>query len=133
MTRVIKYMYYLLTVIFVVLTFYEVFVYLKLDSNYLGVFYLFFNFFIMFLLISDCFNYLEKNVSIRVSKNIFAFVLGMVSSFVIVLVVPSIFGYSDSSYLFNKKIFVVSKVIKPIIYLSLLVISFVEKKTLKRR
>lgn len=126
-------MYYLLTVIFVVLTFYEVFVYLKLDSNYLGVFYLFFNFFIMFLLISDCFNYLEKNVSIRVSKNIFAFVLGMVSSFVIVLVVPSIFGYSDSSYLFNKKIFVVSKVIKPIIYLSLLVISFVEKKTLKRR
>lgn len=109
--------YYLATSVFIVLTLIEMFVYLKMYSNILGMLYLFINYFIMFLLISLCFNYEKSNRNIRFSKILISIVLGILSSFIISLFVPYIISYTDSSYVFEEKIYVVSKILKPIVYL----------------
>ncbi len=121
-----RYFYYLVTIIFAFLTLFELYIYLKLDSNYMGVFYLLINFFIMFLLCSVSFNYEEKNIKIRVSKNIISIIFGLFSSFVMYLLVSKLYSYVDASSVFNSSIFVVSKIIKPIIYFMLLGMSICE-------
>ena len=128
MNKFIKYVYIILTAVFLLLTAYEIFVYMKLDSNYVGIIYLFFNFFIMFLLFSTCYNYEKGNIGIRISKNMIAIGLGVFTSFILSLVLPYIFKYSDSSFLFSDGIFVVSKILKPIVYVMLGVVSVLELK-----
>lgn len=131
MNRFIKYFYVFITSIFVLLTLYEIILYLRIDSNYVGVFYLFFNFFVMFLLFTITINYETAKRNIRISKNIFAIIVGIFNSFLLTFVLTHIFSYTDSSYLFTDSIFVISKIIKPIIYLSLGAISVIEIKFIK--
>lgn len=131
MSRFIKYFYMFVTALFVALTAYEVYVYMKVDSNYLGIFYLFLNFFVMFLLFTIAYNYNSGNRNIRVSKNIVAIVIGVIASFVLSWILPLVFNYKDDSYLFSDSIYVISKILKPIIYLLLGAVSIIEVKKVK--
>lgn len=131
MSKFIKYLYVILTGLFVLLTAYEIYMYLKVDSNYLGIFYLFFNFFVMFLMFTVTYNYDSASKNVRISKNIVAIVIGVIASFILALLLPHIFNYTDDSYLFSDSIYVISKIIKPIIYLLLGVVSFLEVKKVK--
>lgn len=133
MSKFLKSFYYILTGLFVLLTAYEVYMYMTMDSNYLGIFYLFFNFFVMFLMFTVSYNYDESNRSIRVSKNIIALIIGVIASFVLSLLLPYMFNYKDDSFLFMKSIFIISKIIKPIIYLLLGVLSFYEIRLTKTK
>ncbi len=128
MNRFIKYFYVFITALFALLTAYEIYMYMKIDSNYIGIFYLFFNFFVMFLLFTITFNYKTANKNIRFSKNIVVIIVGIFSSFVLALLLPNIFHYTDDSFLFENSIYVISKIIKPIIYISLGAVSALEMK-----
>ncbi len=128
MNKLLKYIYCSISVLFVVFTVFEIFVYMKMDSNYVGIFYLFLNFFVMFLLLSITINYDKGNKSVRISKNIIVIGIGVFASFILSIILPFIFKYTDSSYLFNDSIFVVSKILKPILYVVLGVVSVVELK-----
>ena len=131
MKKLIKYFYIFLAAIFLLCTLFEIYVYMKNKSSDVGIFYLFFNFFIMFLLISIIFNYDKSNMNIRVSKNIISIIVGIFTSFVLSFVLSFIFKYTDSSYLFNDSIFIVSKIVKPIIYIMLGAVSVLELKAPK--
>jgi len=131
MSKLIKYLYIAITFVFILLTAYEIYMYMKIDSNYLGIFYLFFNFFVMFLLFTVTYNYDSASKNIRISKNIVVIVIGVIASFILSLFLPYVFNYTDDSYLFSDSIYVISKIIKPIIYLLLGAISFVEVKLVK--
>ena len=71
MNRIIKYFYVFITALFALFTAYEIYMYMKVDSNYFGIFYLFLNFFVMFLLFTITYNYESANRNIRISKNSF--------------------------------------------------------------
>lgn len=131
MNRVFKYFYVFITALFALLTAYEIYMYMKISSNYFGILYLFFNFFVMFLLFTISYNYESANKNIRISKNIVSIVVGVIASFVLAYLLPYVFGYMDDSYLFNDSIYVISKIIKPIMYLSLGVVSFLEIRQTK--
>ena len=133
MNRFIKYFYVFITVLFALLTAYEMYMYMNVSSNYFGIFYLFLNFFVMFLLFTITYNYSSGSKNIRISKNIVAIVIGIISSFILTLILPYIFHYTDDSYLFNDKIFVISKIIKPIIYISMAIITVIEVKKFKKK
>lgn len=133
MNRFIKYFYVFITMLFAVLTAYEIYIYMSINSNYFGIIYLFLNFFVMFLLFTITINYKEGSKKIRVSKNVVVIIIGIISSFILTLILPKIFNYSDDTYLFNDKVFIISKLIKPIIYLSLGVISALEIKNFRKR
>lgn len=132
MNKSLKYFYYIITAIFMFLTLFEIYTYMKMESNYLGLFYLFLNLFIMFLLFTISYNYDKSNKEIRISKNIMAIIFGLIASFILGLLLPNIFNYKDASYLFNKNIKIISKIIKPIIYIFLGVASYIEIKLIKK-
>lgn len=132
MNKSLKYFYYIITAIFMFLTLFEIYTYMKMESNYLGLFYLFLNLFIMFLLFTISYNYDKSNKEIRISKNIMAIIFGLIASFILGLLLPNIFNYKDASYLFTKNIKIISKIIKPIIYIFLGVASYIEIKLIKK-
>jgi len=131
MGRVMKYFYMVLTAVFILFTAFEVYMYMKMDANYVGIFYLLFNFFIMFMLFTTAYNYDNANKKIRFSKNIIAIIIGVFTSFILTFILSHAFSYTDSSYVFNESIFVISKVIKPIIYFLILSTSILELKFVK--
>lgn len=131
MKKKVMFSYYLLTVIFILLTFYEIVVYMKIDSNVLGLFYLFFNSFVLFLLFLTSFNFNYANKNIRVSKNILVIIVGLFSSFILPFILPGVLSYVDESKVFIHEVFVVMRVIKPILYLLIGVLSFIEVRVLK--
>lgn len=131
MNRFFKYFYVFITTLFALLTAYEIYMYMKIDSNYFGIFYLFLNFFVMFLLFTITYNYESASKNIRISKNIVSIIVGLLASFVLAYLLPYIFNYADDSFFFSDSIYVISKIIKPIMYLSLGVVSFLEIKQTK--
>lgn len=131
MTKLIKLFYLVVSFIYVVLTIYEVFVFMTMDSNYVGIAYLFMNFFSMFLILTVTYNYSKASVKLRISKNIIALTVGLISSFIIILVLPDILGYMDSSRVFIKNTFISSQIIKPMIYMLLGLVSYIEFKNVK--
>ena len=128
MGRVMKYFYMIMTAVFILFTAFEVFMYMKMDASYVGIFYLLFNFFIMFMLFTTTYNYNNANKKIRVSKNIIAIVVGLFTSFILTFILSNVFNYTDNSFVFSKSIFIISKIIKPIIYIFLAIISVLEFK-----
>ena len=132
MKRKINLFYIIITFVFFLLTFYEVGVYLKINSNLLGLIYLFFNFFISFILFTLTYNYRKGNVKIRFSKNIVAIVLGLFASYILGFLIPTLISYVDESYLFTDGVFLVSKIFKPILYLLLVGVSVFEIKFMKK-
>lgn len=89
---------------------------------------MFINYFILFLFFTITLNYSKGSRNIRISKNIMAIILGVFSSFFLGLIVPGLISYVDSSFIFNRRIYITSKIIKPILYLVLSVITLFEIK-----
>ena len=126
MKKLIKYFYYTFTIIFVALTLIEIIIYMNTYSNLLGIIYLFLNFFIIFLLATISFNYEKANPKIRISKNILVIIIGIFSSFIISLLVPHLIPYIDSSFVFEEKILIISKILKPILYIIMIFLSYLD-------
>ena len=121
----------LLTSIFSLLTIYEVIIYILGKSNYFGLFYLILNLFIVFLMFMVSVNIKKGNTMIRISKNAIIVVLGIFCSFVLKLILSGVFGYVDESNDYISNIFISLKVGKPIIYLILGILSYLEYKNMK--
>ena len=124
----LKKIYMLLTSIFSLLTIYEVIIYILGKSNYFGLFYLILNLFIVFLMFMVSVNIKKGNTMIRISKNAIIVVLGIFCSFVLKLILSGVFGYVDESNAYISNIFISLKVGKPIIYLILGILSYLEYK-----
>lgn len=127
----LKKIYMLLTSIFSLLTIYEVIVYVLGSSNYFGLFYLILNLFIVFLMFMVSVNIKKGNTMIRISKNAILVVLGLLASFVLKYILSSVFGYVDESGVYINRVFISLKIVKPIIYLMLGVLSYLEYKNMK--
>lgn len=127
----LKKIYTLLTSVFSLLTIYEVIIYILGKSNYFGLFYIALNLFIVFLMFMVSINIKKGNTMIRISKNAIIVVLGMLSSFVLKYILSSVFGYIDESDVYINKIFISLKIVKPIIYLVLGALSYLEYKNMK--
>lgn len=127
----LKKIYMLLTSIFSLLTIYEVIIYILGKSNYFGLFYLILNLFIVFLMFMVSVNIKKGNTMIRISKNAIIVVLGIFCSFVLKLILSGGFGYVDESNAYISNIFISLKVVKPIIYLILGILSYLEYKNMK--
>ena len=127
----LKKIYMLLTSIFSLLTIYEVIIYILGKSNYFGLFYLILNLFIVFLMFMVSVNIKKGNTMIRISKNAIIVVLGIFCSFVLKLILSGVFGYVDESNDYISNIFISLKVGKPIIYLILGILSYLEYKNMK--
>ena len=121
----------LLTSIFSLLTIYEVIIYILGKSNYFGLFYLILNLFIVFLMFMVSVNIKKGNTMIRISKNAIIVVLGIFCSFVLKLILSGVFVYVDESNAYISNIFISLKVVKPIIYLILGILSYLEYKNMK--
>lgn len=127
----LKKIYMLLTSIFSLLTIYEVIVYVLGSSNYFGLFYLILNLFIVFLMFMVSVNIKKGNTMIRISKNAIIVVLGLLASFVLKYILSSAFGYVDESGVYINRVFISLKIVKPIIYLMLGILSYLEYKNMK--
>lgn len=127
----LKKIYMLLTSIFSLLTIYEVIVYVLGSSNYFGLFYLILNLFIVFLMFMVSVNIKKGNTMIRISKNAIIVVLGLLASFVLKYILSSVFGYVDESEVYINRVFISLKIVKPIIYLMLGILSYLEYKNMK--
>ena len=127
----LKKIYMLLTSIFSLLTIYEVIIYILGKSNYFGLFYLILNLFIVFLMFMVSVNIKKGNTMIRISKNAIIVVLGIFCSFALKLILSGVFGYVDESNAYISNIFISLKVGKPIIYLILGILSYLEYKNMK--
>lgn len=127
----LKKIYTLLTSIFSLLTIYEVIVYVLGSSNYFGLFYLILNLFIVFLMFMVSVNIKKGNTMIRISKNAIIVVLGLLASFVLKYILSSVFGYVDESGVYINRVFISLKIVKPIIYLMLGILSYLEYKNMK--
>lgn len=127
----LKKIYMLLTSIFSLLTIYEVIVYVLGSSNYFGLFYLILNLFIVFLMFMVSVNIKKGNTMIRISKNAIIVVLGLLASFVLKYILSSVFGYVDESGVYINRVFISLKIVKPIIYLMLGIMSYLEYKNMK--
>lgn len=132
MTKYLKYFYKIITSLFVLLTIYELYTYIKTDSNFIGLFYLLFNLYILFILFTIYYNYNKSKKEIRISKNIMVIILGLISSFILGPILINIFNYTDASKIYINKIFIISKIIKPIIYVLLGIITYFEIKLIKK-
>ncbi len=128
MKNFFKYSYIIITILFIVCTFIEIFIYLNIYSNLLGIIYMFNNYFILFLLFTVSYNYIKSNKKIRISKNIMAIIIGIFTSYLLGFIIPNLINYTDQSFIFNKKIYLTSKIIKPILYLLLGTITLFELK-----
>ena len=127
----LKKIYMLLTSIFSLLTIYEVIIYILGKSNYFGLFYLILNLFIVFLMFMVSVNIKKGNTMIRISKNAILVVLGLLASFVLKYILSSVFGYVDESGVYINRVFISLKIVKPIIYLMLGILSYLEYKNMK--
>lgn len=127
----LKKIYMLLTSIFSLLTIYEVIVYVLGSSNYFGLFYLILNLFIVFLMFMVSVNIKKGNTMIRISKNAIIVILGLLASFVLKYILSSVFGYVDESGVYINRVFISLKIVKPIIYLMLGILSYLEYKNMK--
>lgn len=127
----LKKIYTLLTSVFSLLTIYEVIIYILGKSNYFGLFYIALNLFILFLMFMVSINIKKGNTMIRISKNAIIVVLGLLASFVLKYILSSVFGYVDESDVYIGKIFISLKIVKPIIYLVLGALSYLEYKNMK--
>ena len=124
--KMFKIIYLFMVIIFSILTIFEIYKYLIFNSNLFGLIYLFFSVFLCFNMFIIIFNFDAANFKIRISKNVMIAVVGLFSSFILYFLTSGLVSYVDESSAFIDKIFLSIKVFKPIIYLILIVFSFME-------
>ena len=120
--------YIVILLVFVSLTLIEIIRYLFFNSNLFGLLYLILNCFLAFNLFIIVINYKNGNVKIRISKNCFIIVLGLIGSFILPNISDSLNDFVDESSLFVDSIFWISRIVKPILYLLLAGLSVIEYK-----
>lgn len=118
--------YIVILLVFVSLTLIEIIKYLFFNSNLFGLLYLILNCFLAFNLFIIVINYKNGNVKIRISKNCFIIVLGLIGSFILPNISDSLNDFVDESSLFVDSIFWISRIVKPILYLLLAGLSVME-------
>ena len=121
----------IITVLYLIIFAIELIIYLLCDNNIFGVYYLIMNLVIIFLLVPCAYNYKRYYSTARISKLILIILLGIFTSYLLELIVPSMYGYVDASSIYAKKIFVYKDVIKGLMYLLLTVFTVFEFKVEK--
>lgn len=119
-------MYFVILLVFISLTLIEIIKYLFFNSNLFGLLYLILSCFLAFNLFIIVINYKNGNVKIRISKNCFIIVLGLIGSFILPNISDSLNDFVDESSLFVDSIFWISRIVKPILYLLLAGLSVIE-------
>ena len=122
----------ILVLIFIFLTLIEAIYYFIVDSNLFGMIYLIINLLIIFLIIPALYNYKDNYSTLRCSKLLIVFVIGMFNSYILNNMVISRMNYIDASIIYNDKIFIIKNILKLFIYLGFLLLSIRDGKILKR-
>ncbi len=116
----------IITCIFIVLTIIELFIYMFSKNNLFGIYYLFSNLFVVFLLVPISYNYNKYFSTQRLSKLIIVLVLLIFNSFILNLIVLKNMSFIDASSTYIDKIFVIKNILKPIIAFVILVFILLE-------
>ena len=124
--KMFKIAYLFIVIIFSVFSIFEIYNYFYFNSNLFGLIYLIFSAFLCFNMFIIIFNFDAANYKIRVSKNIMIASIGLFSSFALYFFISNLISYIDESSNFIDRIFSTIKIFKPIIYLILIVFSFME-------
>ena len=132
MYKVKKSILYLLTLSFMILSLIELIKYFKVDTTLYGVIYLSINLIILFLLIPVTYNYKRNYSSARISKLILIIIIGIFNSYILNKMVLGNMNYIDASILYISSIKVIKNILKGIVYVSLIIFTFLEAKLDKK-
>ena len=132
MYKVKKFIVYLLTLSFMILSLIELIKYFKVDTTLYGVIYLSINLIILFLLIPVTYNYKRNYSSARISKLILIIIIGIFNSYILSKIVLGNMNYIDDSILYISSIKVIKNILKGIVYGSLVIFTFLESKLDKK-
>lgn len=132
MYKVKKSILYLLTLSFMILSLIELIKYFKVDTTLYGVIYLSINLIILFLLIPVTYNYKRNYSSARISKLILIIIIGIFNSYILSKIVLGNMNYIDASILYISSIKIVKNILKGIVYVSLIIFTFLEAKLDKK-
>ena len=132
MYKVKKFIVYLLTLSFMILSLIELIKYFKVDTTLYGVIYLSINLIILFLLIPVTYNYKRNYSSARISKLILIIIIGIFNSYILNKMVLGNMNYIDASILYISSIKVIKNILKGIVYGSLVIFTFLESKLDKK-
>ena len=116
------------TILYVILFTIEVIIYLFCDNNIFGIYYLFINLLILFLLIPCAYNYKRHYSLARISKLIIIILIGIFNSYFLQMILLKSVGYVDSSNAYLSKIFIYKSILKGIIYFILTIFTLIESK-----
>ena len=126
---------FILTFLFMVISFIEFIIYYRVDNTIYGLIYLLINLLIIFLLVPCAYNYRKKFNPARISKLIIILLLGIFNSYILHSVVINAINYTDASLKYIEKIYIYKNIFKGIIYFGLLMITIFEfniKKLIKK-
>lgn len=132
MYKVKKFIVYLLTLSFMILSLIELIKYFKVDTTLYGVIYLSINLIILFLLIPVTYNYKRNYSSARISKLILIIIIGIFNSYILSKIVLGNMNYIDDSIIYISSIKVIKNILKGIVYGSLVIFTFLEAKLDKK-
>jgi len=118
----------IVTFIFIIFTIIEFIFYLKSDSNLFGLIYLIISLLIIFLLVPCAYNYKRYYSLARISKLIIVIILGIFNSFILSKILLSNMNYIDSSNSFINSIKIIKLYLKPLLYVILILLTFLEFK-----
>lgn len=121
----------IITLLYILLTMFELIKYLLIDRNIFGLIYLLISLFIIFLLVPTCYNYKKHYSKNRISKLIIIIILGLFSSFILEYIINNIINYIDYSNIYIKSILLIKNIIKPILYTILILFILIETNTIK--
>lgn len=111
--------------LFLILTIIETIIYMFSKSNYYGLFYLIINYIIAFFLLNLNF---KSDKKIYLSKVIVVVILGLFSSFLLINILENTYTYNDDSSTYIDKIMIISKIIKPLIYMIISIMAYTKLK-----
>ena len=117
-----------ITILFISLTIVEFIIYLGVNSNMFGLLYFILSSFIVFLLVPCSYNYKRYYSIARISKLIIIIVLGIFCSYILLSLVTSSMDYIDSSIEFSSRIKVIKNILKPLLFIILIIFTFFETK-----
>ena len=123
-----KMIFYFSVLMFIVLSLVELVIYLFSDNTIFGMYYLFINLLIVFLLVPTAYNYNKYYSVQRISKIIIAIILGIINSYFLQLIIMNSVIYIDGSHDYIKEVFIYRVLLKTLVYLILITICVFEFK-----
>ena len=121
-----KLMLHIISISYIILTIIELIKYILIKSNVFGLIYLIICSFIIFLLVPTTVNYRDKKSIARISKLCIVILVGIFCSYFLNKIVINNMNYMDSSIEYNNSIFVIKNVLKPILYVFIIYIIFID-------